>query len=188
MHQEVQQNFRTGSKGDLLILLALVAGVFLIKYLIDLFAAVVGGALLQGIAFIVIAAVCLFVYKKRLSSFGYAFYYKEVCLDEADQYGDPINYPFEVGTFIASKLSGAKATSYHTVHVREMIDFLPPRAQGAQTEDMRCIKMTVYHKKTAHRLIFEQEGKTCCWYIHPSKELTGLLNEAMRMKKAEMNG
>ena len=182
MHQETTEGKRSTLVMDLILLVVLILAIFFINGVINALRAYVGASILQGILFIAIVGLCLYMYSRRLCSYSYTFYYEDP--DPQDEIEGVPNEPRpETGTFLAAQIVSAKSKVAEAVHVREMTDLLPPGEMDLNRR-MPHMRMTDKRYKDAYALLYERDEQAHCLYFSPSDALVSLLREALDAKRA----
>lgn len=185
MLQEIYGSDKKKKGADFILLIIVIAVCVLLRVAINALKAYVPVGVSTAIVFVAVMVGSFFLYRFRLCEYGYTFYYKEPDPTELDAFGEPEKLPFELGTFIASRLVGGKPKVNALTHVRDIEALLAPDEplpEGARKK----LTLAPPSLKSAYRLLTVTDGKPECWYIKPSAEMLSLINEALDAKRRAM--
>lgn len=187
MYQETNGGNAT-KKQDLLLFFGLLALAVFARMLMNAVSSIPHGDILQIPVFIGLIAVCLLIYRKRLSSYRYTLFNREPEEDDLDQYGNRRSNPYPLGTLVFEQLSGGKGKIVETVAPGEMRAIVTGDATagcaGAE-EDPEALQAALKKaavlctgkKDGASTLIFRRGGKYQAIAFKPSRELVRMIEE-----------
>lgn len=125
-----------------------------------------------ALAFAVMAVVYYLVYRYYLSAFRYSLVYEPLASGEVDAFGDPLSYPYPVGTIVFERLAGKGSRLYETVRTSELREVVAPGQPPSFEVSSRCVNAayTPRTKKNAYTLYYERNGRLHRTYFHPTEQ------------------
>lgn len=180
MYQQTQENTKGGSKADL----ALAGAILLIMILMNRFSAAISAfippAAVQAVMFAGLAALCFFIFRRRLCTYRYTVILeRDECNKTVKETGEQEEPP--PGTLIAEQMIGDKPRVSEMVLPEEMLCIaLRESLPEGSKERPKAVRITGRPAKTAHFLFYRRGGRLMRLEFHPDSALISHLPEKLR--------
>ena len=179
MYQHTNDNQRSTSVGDLILVIVLIAIIVFIKKISDWITTLPLSGLWTALLVILLIGGIFFIYKKRLCSYRYTIYYKAPPEGELDEFGNQAESPYPLGTILFERMTGGKGKLYEGVNAKDIVALVKPgESYPEKIGFFNLSKLSVYAQKTAHLLVFRRKGKLYGIYFHPNEEFVAHVYES----------
>lgn len=179
MLQETSDNGKRSSRNDLILCVVLVLFIIFAKLISDAVRSLPSpyAGIGQLAIFLGIVGLCYLIYRKVLCSYRYTLIYAAPSEDDLDAFGKPKVWPHPLGSLTIERMVGDKGKLYAQIQPQEYKAILAPGILAKEDAKKQCF--TVLAKKSAHQLLYVQDGKTYLAYFSPSPEMAEKLSGVM---------
>ncbi len=194
MYQQPLQNQKNSSKLDLLLFILFIGIALFMRQITDFFTALPAPWNTAGqiLLFLMFIGICLFVYKRRLCSYRYTVIFAPAPEGELDPYGNPLEWPWPIGTVLFERMVSNKGNLVEEVPPAELLALLSPGQApesgllengGKKPNYFNTTRMTRYSAKKAHTLVFRRKGKIRYIAFHPDETMCGHIETLLAAKR-----
>lgn len=195
MYQQKLESEKSSSRFDfLLVILFLLIAIFM-RQIVDFCMALPAPwkGLSQMLFFCAFVGICLFIYKRRICSYRYTVVYAPPPEGEVDAYGNPMEWPWPVGTVLFERMVSNKGNLGEGVAPQELVALIKPgepitapNMPGIPEQKptpLNTARLTRNAKKTAHTLVFLRKGKLGYIMFHPDETFCSHLEALLAAKR-----
>ncbi len=188
MLQERSDGGKDSARLDLLIIVVFVLLIVFIKRIAAFIKALPEpwNVVLQAALFLVLVALCYFLYAKRIRDYRYSIVYHQPGEGEENIFGEEKPYPWKEGTVLFERMIANKGRFVGKIEPAELVALLAPGEEYA--EKIGFSRTESFSGKSARKsfsLVYRRRNKLFAVRFSPSEEMAARVREAIAANAAQ---